>query len=84
MCEIFLKLAIKNPERCQWHHFCVFIINFRAILHIGLMFPPLSCNKYLSSGLTEVFKKYVTYLGRRWIGRNLTTNLSLNDGMERD
>ena len=31
MCEIFSKLTIKTPERCQRRRFGVFIVNFEHI-----------------------------------------------------
>ena len=36
-CEIWSKL-IKAPERCQWHRFGVFIVNFGHISQLVLLF----------------------------------------------
>ena len=32
--EICSKSTIKTPNRCQWHHFGVFIVNFEHISHL--------------------------------------------------
>ena len=37
-CETFSKLAVKTPERHQWHRSGVFIVNFEHILHLVLVF----------------------------------------------
>ena len=34
-CEICSKLIIKTPERLQWLHFSVFIMNFEHTLHFS-------------------------------------------------
>ena len=33
-CEICSKLILKTPERRQWHHSGVFIVNFEHISHL--------------------------------------------------
>ena len=33
-CEICSKLAIRTPERHQWHRSDVFIVNFENISHL--------------------------------------------------
>ena len=43
-CEICSKLTIKTPERCQWHHSGVFIINFEHISHLVLKFLFITLN----------------------------------------
>ena len=43
-CEICSKLTIKTPERCQWHRFSVFIVNFEHISHNVLVFLLLTVN----------------------------------------
>ena len=43
-CEIFSKLAIKTPERRQWRHFGVFIVNLEQIPHLVLVFLLLTFN----------------------------------------
>ena len=41
-CIIHLKLKIKTPERLQWRHSGVFIVNFEQISRIVLMFRILT------------------------------------------
>ena len=36
--EICSELTIKTPERQQWRHSGVFIVNFEHILHLALVF----------------------------------------------
>ena len=43
-CEICPKLTIKTPERRQWRHSGVFIVNFGHILHLVLVFLLLTFN----------------------------------------
>ena len=43
-CEIFSKLTIKTPERCQWRRSGVFIVNFEHISHLFLVFLLLTLN----------------------------------------
>ena len=38
ICEICSKLTIKTPERHQWRHSGVFLVNFEHILHLVLLF----------------------------------------------
>ena len=37
-CEICSKLTIKTPERRQWHRSGIFIVNFKYISHLVLVF----------------------------------------------
>ena len=37
-CEIYLKLTIKIPERCQWRRSGVFFVNFEHISLLVLVF----------------------------------------------
>ena len=39
------KLAIKTPERCQWHRYGVFIVNFELILHLFLVYLLLTVTR---------------------------------------
>ena len=39
MCEICSELTIKTTERYQWRLSGIFIVNFKHILHIALVFP---------------------------------------------
>ena len=43
-CEKSSKLAIKTPERLQWRHSGVFIVNFEHILHLFLVFLLITLN----------------------------------------
>ena len=51
MCQTRLKLTIKTPERHQWRHSGVFIVNFEHIPHIVLVFPLLTLNKQMPAEL---------------------------------
>ena len=44
-CEICPKLTIKTPERCQWHRFGGFIVNFEHISHLVSLFPLLTLSR---------------------------------------
>ena len=37
-CEICSKLTIKTPEQRQWRRFGAYIVNFKHILHLALVF----------------------------------------------
>ena len=50
MCEICPKLTIKTPERCHWRRSGVFIVNFKQILHLVLVFSLLTLTKYITAG----------------------------------
>ena len=39
MCEISSKLVINTPERGQWRHLGVFIVNIEEISNIDAVFP---------------------------------------------
>ena len=41
-CEICLKLAVRTPERRQWHRTGVFLVNFQQVSHIDLVFPSVT------------------------------------------
>ena len=43
-CEIYSKLTIKTPERRQWRHSGIFIVNFEHISHFVLVIPLLTLN----------------------------------------
>ena len=44
-CEICSKLITKTPERCQWCHYGVFIVNFEHMSHLVLVFLLLTLNR---------------------------------------
>ena len=44
-CEIYSKLPINTPERLQWRHSNIFIVNFEHISHLFLVFLLLTWNK---------------------------------------
>ena len=44
-CEICSKLTIKTPERRDWRHSGVFIVNFEHISHLVLDFLLLTLNR---------------------------------------
>ena len=44
-CEIYSKLTIKIPERCQWGRSGVFIVNFEHISHLVLVFLLLTLSR---------------------------------------
>ena len=43
-CKIKLKLTIKTPKRPKWHHYGVFIVNFKHISPLVLKFRLLTWN----------------------------------------
>ena len=51
MCEIFLKLTIKTPERHQSRRSGVFIVNFEHIADLALMLLSLTLSKQMPPGL---------------------------------
>ena len=53
-CEISSKLTIKTPERRQWRHSGVFIINFEQFLHHVLVFLSLNLNMQMPTGLRKL------------------------------
>ena len=56
ICEIYSKLTIKTPEWHQWRRSGIFVVNFKQILHVVLLFPFLLWTKQILAGsflLTE-------------------------------
>ena len=49
MCEICSKLTVKVPEKRQWCHFGVFIVNFEHISHLVLVYLLLTFEKVNAS-----------------------------------
>ena len=45
MCEICSKVTIKKPERRQWLRFGVFIVNFKHMLHLVVVFLLLTLSR---------------------------------------
>ena len=45
-CEMCSKLTIKTPERRHWRHSGVFIVNFKRISHLVLVFMLLTLSRY--------------------------------------
>ena len=44
-CEMCSKLTIKTPERSQWRHSGVFIVNFEHILRLYQLFLLLTLSR---------------------------------------
>ena len=44
-CEICSKLTVKTPEWRQWRRSGVFIVNFKHVVDLFLVFPLLTLNK---------------------------------------
>ena len=44
-CEIYSKLTLKTPERCQRHRSDIFIINFEHIWHLVALFLLLTLSR---------------------------------------
>ena len=55
-CEICSKLTIKTPQRRQWRHSGVFIVNFEHISHLVLVFPSLTLSRK-NPGANELNKE---------------------------
>ena len=52
ICEICSEVTIKAPEWRRWYHRSgVFIVNFEQVLLICLVFPLLTLNKWMPTGL---------------------------------
>ena len=49
-CEVCSKLTIETPERHLWLRSGVFIVNFKHISHLALVFMLLTLSMYLSAG----------------------------------
>ena len=45
------KVTIKTPERRHWRRSGVFIVNFKHILHLVLVFLLLTLNMQLPTGI---------------------------------
>ena len=43
MCDIHSELTINTPERYQWCHSGVFIVNLKQVLHIVMLFSFVIC-----------------------------------------
>ena len=54
-CEICSKLTIKTPERLQWRHSDVFIVNFEHISDLALVFLLLTLSKLTEGKTLSVF-----------------------------
>ena len=72
-CEICSKLTIRTPERCYWHRFGLFIVNFEHISHSALVFLLLTLSKQMPAGQTytcwnwldkKFYLKWLHYLPR--------------------
>ena len=51
MCEICSELTINTPELRHWCCSGIFIVHFEQILLIALVFPFLTLNKYIPTGI---------------------------------
>ena len=49
-CKICLKLTIKTPEWRQWRRSGVFIVNFKHISRLVLLFLSLTLSSLISAG----------------------------------
>ena len=50
MYEIYSKFTLKTPVRRHWRRSGVFIVNFKQISHLFLVFPLLTSGMYLFAG----------------------------------
>ena len=53
-CEICSKLTIKTPERRQWRHSDIFVVNFEHISHFVVVFLLLTLTRWMSAGYALV------------------------------
>ena len=60
-CRVCSKLTIKTPERSQLRHSGVFIVNFKHILHLFLVFPLLTLKQVNVSWVMSIFNE--NYMG---------------------
>ena len=44
-CDIYSKLTVKIPERRQWRHSGIFIVNFEHISHLALVLLLLTLSR---------------------------------------
>ena len=49
-CEIYSKWTIKTQERCHWHRFGVFIVNFEHFSYLVLVFLLLTLSREMTTG----------------------------------
>ena len=60
-CEICSKLTIKTPERRQWRHSGVFVINFEHISQFFLVYLLLTLNKEMLAGVCVLNEFFPTH-----------------------
>ena len=56
--EICSKLAIKTPERRHWRRSSVFVVHFRLILHLALVFLLLTLSRQMPAGLNMLLLQF--------------------------
>ena len=49
-CEIYFNLTTKTPEWRHWHRSGIFIVNFKHVLHLVLVFLLSALSKYMPAG----------------------------------
>ena len=62
-CEICSRLITKTLKRRRWQHSCVFIVNFKHILHFPLVLRLLAIRKSVLSGCAFFKNLYTCKLG---------------------
>ena len=56
-CEVCSELTIKAPERRQWRRSGVFIVNFKHISHLVLVFLLITLSRYMPAGYMLLGKR---------------------------
>ena len=71
---IVKKVNINKPERLQWRHYGAFIVNFKYISHLFLVFLMLLWTGKCLLGVSIPLTRNDHYLRKRYEKFNLTTN----------
>ena len=73
-CEICSNLTIKTPERQKWHCSGVFIVTFKHISQIVLVFLLLKLSRYMSAIMSVIM--LVEKMPKIWYKHKYSCNMS--------